>query len=99
MAKGKRSADSKGAHRQAKKLLRDNVRSITKGAIRRLSRRAGVKRISGEVYEEVRRVLKSYVESVVRSSCAYAEYAHKKTISASDVVNALRKRGQILYGY
>nr|ACW65148.1 histone H4 [Leishmania donovani] len=99
MAKGKRSADAKGSQKRQKKVLRDNIRGITRGSIRRMARCGGVKRISSEIYEEVRRVLKAYVEDVVRSSTAYTEYARKKTVTASDVVNALRKRGHILYGY
>ncbi|KAG5489146.1 hypothetical protein GH5_00004 [Leishmania sp. Ghana 2012 LV757] len=84
-AKGKRSADAKGSQKRHKKVLRDNIR--------------GVKRISCEIYEELRRVLKAYVEDIVRCSTAYTEYARKKTVTAADVVNALRKRGHILYGY
>ncbi|CAJ1008247.1 hypothetical protein Q4I28_003560 [Leishmania naiffi] len=64
-----------------------------------MARRGGVKRISGDLYEEVRRVLKVYVEGIVRCSAACAEYARKKTVTAADVVNALRKRGHILYDY
>ncbi|AIO02142.1 histone H4 [Leishmania panamensis] len=99
MAKGKRSADAKGSQKRQKKVLRDNIRGITRGCIRRMARRGGVKRISGDLYEEVRRVLKAYVEDIVRCSTAYTEYARKKTVTAADVVNALRKRGHILYGY
>ncbi|KAG5486661.1 hypothetical protein LSCM1_07913 [Leishmania martiniquensis] len=99
MAKGKRSTDAKGTHKRQKKVLRDNIRGITRGSIRRLARRGGVKRISSDIYEEVRRVLKTYVEDIVRCSTAYTEYARKKTVTASDVVNALRKRGHMLYGY
>ncbi|CAJ1032000.1 hypothetical protein, conserved [Leishmania lindenbergi] len=99
MAKGKRSADAKGSQKRQKKVLRDNIRGITRGCVRRMARRGGVKRISGDLYEEVRRVLKAYVEDIVRCSTAYTEYARKKTVTASDVVNALRKRGHILYGY
>ncbi|CAM40194.1 histone H4 [Leishmania braziliensis MHOM/BR/75/M2904] len=57
--------------------------------IRRMARCDGVKRISGDLYEEVRRVLKAYVEDIVRCSAACIEYARKKTVTASDVVNAL----------
>ena len=80
-------------------ILKDNVRSVTKGSIRRLARRAGVKRISGLLYEEVRGVLKSFVEGVVRDATAYTEYAKKRTVSTGAVVAALRKRGRAIYGY
>ncbi|CCW59863.1 unnamed protein product [Phytomonas sp. EM1] len=99
MAKGKKSADAKGSQKRQKKVLRDNIRGITRGSIRRLARRGGVKRISSEIYEEVRRVLKGFVEGVVRDATSYTEYGHRRTVTASDVVNALRKRGHILYGY
>jgi len=38
----------------------------TKPAIRRLASRGGVKRISGLIYEEVRGVLKLFLENVTR---------------------------------
>ena len=98
MAKGKKSGDAKGTKRM-KKVLRDNIRGITKGSIRRLARRGGVKRISGTVYEEVRGVLKSFVEGVVRDATAYTEHAKRHTVTALDVVHALKKRGRMLYGY
>ena len=100
MAKGKTSGGAKGAStKRQKKVLRENVKGITRGAIRRLARRGGVKRISGEVYEEVRKTLKAFVEGVVRDATAYTEHAKRKTVTALDVVNALRKRGKLIYGF
>lgn len=46
------------------KILRDNVQGITKGDIRRLARRGGVKRISGNVYEELRLAMRQHLELV-----------------------------------
>jgi histone H4 len=99
MAKGKRSADVKGSQKRQKKVLRDNICGITRGSIRRMARRGGVKRMSSKIFEGVRRVLNTYVEDVVRYSTAYAQYARKDTVTASDVVNALLKRGHILYAH
>ena len=99
MAKGKTGGAAKGSSKRVKKVLKDNIRGITKPAIRRLARRAGVKRISGLLYEEVRGVLKGFVEGVVRDSIAYTEHAKRKTVTALDVVHALKKRGRMLYGY
>ena len=39
-------------------VLRDNIQGMTKPAIRRLARRAGVNKISGLIYEETREVLR-----------------------------------------
>ena len=101
MAKAKKSGEAKGAaaNSRQKKLLRDNSRGVTRGAIRRLSRRAGARRIAADTYEEVRKTLRAFVEGVVRDATAYTEHAKRKTVTALDVVNALRKRGKILYGY
>ncbi|KNH04993.1 histone H4 [Perkinsela sp. CCAP 1560/4] len=98
MAKGKKSGDVKGIRRQQRS-LKDNIRGITKPAIRRLARRGGVKRISGVMYEEVRGILKGFVEGVVRDSVTYTEHSKRTTVTALDVVYALRKRGRMLYGY
>ena len=99
MAKGKKSGEAKGSNKRQKKVLAENIKSISKGSIRRLARRGGVKRTSSELYEEVRKTLRSFVDGVVRDATAYTEHAKRKTVTAVDVVNALRKRGKILYGY
>ena len=100
MAKGKKSGESKGTSgKRLKKVLAGNSRGITKGSVRRLARRAGVKRISGLLYDEVRSVLRSFVEGVVRDATAYTEYARKRTVTTGAVVAALKKRGRMLYGY
>ena len=98
MAKGK-SGESKSASKRLKKVVSNSVRSIAKGAIRRLARRAGVKRVSGLLYDEVRGVVKSFVETTTRDAISYTEHARRKTVSALDVVYALRRRGRLLYGY
>lgn len=100
MAKGKKSGAAKGdASKRQKKASTDNIRGITKGSIRRMARRGGVKRISSLLYKEVRDVLKGFVEDVVRDATAYTEHAKRRTVTALDVVHALRKRGRMLYGY
>ena len=73
----------KGGAKRHRKTLRDNIQGITKPAIRRLARRGGVKRISSMIYDEVRQVLKSFLESVVRDSVTYTEHAQRKTVTAS----------------
>uniref|UniRef100_A0A7E4UX08 Histone H4 n=1 Tax=Panagrellus redivivus TaxID=6233 RepID=A0A7E4UX08_PANRE len=72
---------------------------ITKPAIRRLARRGGVKRISGLIYEETRGVLKVFLENIIRDSVTYCEHAKRKTVTAMDVVYALKRQGKTLYGF
>ena len=96
--KGK-GGKGKGAAKRHQKVLKDNIQGITKPAIRRLARRGGVKRISGLMYEETRGVLKSFLENVVKDSVTYTEHARRKTVTALDVVYALKRQGKTLYGF
>ena len=89
----------KGGAKRHRKILRDNIQCITKPAIRRLARRGGVKRISGLIYEETRGVLKVFLENVIRDAVTYTEYAKRKTVTAMDVVYALKRQGGTLYGF
>ena len=75
------------------------ISGITKPAIRRLARRGGVKRISGLIYEETRGVLKVFLENVIRDAVTYTEHAKRKTVTAMDVVYALKRQGRTLYGF
>ncbi|KAL5105837.1 Histone H4 [Taenia crassiceps] len=89
----------KGGAKRHRKVMRDSIQGITKPAIRRLARRGGVKRISGLIYEETRIVLKILLESIIRDAVAYTEHARRKTVTALDVVYALKRRGRTIYGF
>ena len=88
-----------GAKRHRKYPPKDAIDGITKPAIRRLARRGGVKRISGLVYDETRKVLKVFLENVIRDAVTYTEHARRKTVTALDVVYALKRQGRTMYGY
>ena len=98
IGKGGKGFGKVGAKRH-RKVLRDIIQGITKPAIRRLARRGGVKRLSGLIYEETRGVLKVYLENVIRDAVTYTEHARRKTVSAMDVVSALKRQGMTLYGF
>ncbi|KAJ7477947.1 hypothetical protein B0H11DRAFT_2171306 [Mycena galericulata] len=89
----------KGGAKRRHKILRDNIQGVTKPAIRRVARRGGVKRISGLMYMETRGALYMFLENVVRDSVTYTEHAKRKTVSALDVVYALKRSGRTLYGF
>jgi histone H4 len=73
------------------------ILGITKPAVRRLLRRAGVKRISTLIYDEVRNKTKSFLENVVRDAVTYTEHARRKTITVEDVLHSLKRRSMTLY--
>ncbi|XP_067882494.1 histone H4-like, partial [Heterodontus francisci] len=99
--KGGKGLGNGGAKRH-RKVLPDNIHGITKPAIRRLARRGGDKRISGLIYAETRGVLKVFLENVIRDAVTYTEHAKsktRKTVTAMDVVYALKRQGRTLYGF
>jgi histone H4 len=89
----------KGGAKRHRAVLRDNIQGVTKPAIRRMARRGGVKRIAGLIYEETRGVLKVFLENVLRDGVTYTEHARRKTVTALDVVYALKRQGRTLYGF
>ena len=58
-----------------------------------------MKRISGLIYDETRSVLKTFLDGVVRDAVTYTEHAKRKTVTAMDVVYALKRQGRTLYGF
>ncbi|KAF3926626.1 hypothetical protein AA313_de0209038 [Arthrobotrys entomopaga] len=88
-----------GLAKRHRKILRDNIQGITKPSLRRLARRGGVKRISAMIYEEMRGVLRTYLERIVNDCVTYCEHARRKTITVLDVVHALKRIGRPVYGF
>ena len=87
----------KGGAKRHRKVLRDNIQGITKPALRRLARRAGVKRISGLCYEDLRGVLKVFLENQLRTIVAVAEYGRVKTIGMKQVLTGSKLNGIQLF--
>ena len=72
---------------------------ISDGAIRRLARRGGIKRIASDVYGEMRTIYVKFLDTLVQHSYAYCECAKRKTIMPQDVIYALKRQGRNMYGY
>ena len=51
------------------------------------------------IYEETRGVLKVFLENLIRDTVIYTEHAKRRTVTAMDVVYALKRRGKFLYGF
>ena len=80
-------------------MLHDNIDKITWPAIRRLARRGGVKRLQELMKNETRGILKVFLVETLRDAFTYVEHARRKTLTAQDVVYALKRRGTLLYGF
>lgn len=99
-AKGSgRGLPAKGLPRRHRKVLRDSALGVTKPDIRRLARRGGVKRISGDIYAEVRVALKERISRLIRDIVELLDSTaqKRKTVTARDVVWALKRQGSTIY--
>eukprot|EP01036_Dinobryon_divergens_P023922 gene23922-32320_t len=73
-------------------------KGLGKGGAKR-HRKLAEKRISGLIYEETKGVLMVFLENVIRDALTYSEHARRKTMTALDVVHALKRQGRTLYGF
>ena len=44
-------------------------------------------------------LFKVFLENVIRDAVTYTEHAKRKTVTAMDVVYALKRQGRTLYGF
>ncbi len=72
---------------------------VTKPAIRRLARRAGVKRLNGLVYEETRENVKTFLERTLEKAYIYTQHRKASTVSVGDVLEAFRQQNRPIYGF
>ena len=77
--------------------LLDETKRVTKPSIRRLAKRGGVQRINGEVYDAAREYMQRYVDHHIGSSTVFMKQSRRKTITRSDVRDALKNSGRPLY--
>lgn len=92
-AKGKAAAAGGANRNRNRKVMRDSIQRITRPALRRIQRVAGIKTISGLVYEELRGVLKHRLESILKNTTEIAKYLRVKTVKPAHVVEALKQEG------
>ncbi|KAH6614077.1 histone-fold-containing protein [Boeremia exigua] len=85
--------------RRHQKIQRDTIQGVTKGDIRRLARRGGVKRISATIYDDVRQALKARLSDILREVVAVVEHTGRQTVSVTDVIFILNRQGRQLYGF
>lgn len=78
-----------GAHRKQTRILRDNIQGLHIPAIKRLAHKAGAHYVSGLIYEEVRGVLKVFLDQLIRDVITLTEHKRHKTVSVYALNEAL----------
>lgn len=56
-------------------------------------------RISHGIYDEATRVFRAFLLRVIHDSTVYADHANRRTVTAQDVVYALKRQGRTIYGF
>ena len=95
----RQSKGGKGMLIRHRKVLKKAIYGISKATFLRLAQRGGVKRFSGNIYEESRGVLKVFVEEIVKDVITFCEYKRRKTVTPVDVIFALKQHGRAVYGF
>ena len=67
--------------------------------MKRLARRAGVKRISKPAFGDIRESLLDFLRPVLGDLVVITEHARRRTVTTMDVLLALKRRGRVMYGY
>ncbi|KAK2624427.1 hypothetical protein QTJ16_006377 [Diplocarpon rosae] len=81
--------------RRSRKIVKDTILGVTKGDIRRMARRGGVKRISAGVYGDIRKALKdrlieaSYFQIFI---CSYQAYYCAQILNITFMITDYQKR-------
>eukprot|EP00760_Papus_ankaliazontas_P012098 PhM_4_TR1518/c0_g1_i1/m.103051/K11254/H4; histone H4 len=88
---------STGVKRQKKNAGKSG--SITTPVVRRLARRAGIKRLTSMIYDEVRKLFRDQLKAILSDALAYCDLRRATTVNVQDVVLAMRRHGQVVYGY
>nr|QBK85672.1 MAG: histone-like protein [Marseillevirus LCMAC101] len=95
MATNKKSKNtpSQGKVQKRRRILRDNIQGITKPALQRLCHRAGIKRISDDMYEILRDSIKTYMERILHKTVIFTEREQRRTVKVKDLEAALNMTG------
>jgi histone H4 len=94
----KKTTSSTTSRRSLMHKTPDSAVELRKPSIRRLARRGGVKRLSGDTYESVRTIMKDYLKGVVRDALLVTRHAGRKTVTSEDVVFSMKQKRSMVYG-
>lgn len=89
----KKSKTDKPKVVRPRKLLSDNIQGLSKPAIARLCKRAGVVRIDNDVYSTARSILENLLRGYLEDIVMITEYNRRATIYVNDINAALDMRG------
>jgi histone H4 len=82
-----------GLKRHSRRVMPDGSSALSRPALRRLARRAGVKRINAGIYEEAPTAMRAWLGKIIADSVTYTEHARRMTVTINDVLLSLKRNG------
>jgi len=79
------------------KIIRNSIKGLTKPAMTRIARRGGVRRISSMTFEEMRIILRGFLQAILRDAVEVMKHQRKKTLTPEHVMYSLNRHGMKLY--
>jgi histone H4 len=83
----------RGLKRHSRHRMPNGSSALSCPALRRLARRAGVKRINAGIYEEAPTAMRAWLGKVIADSIKYTEHARRMTVTINDVLLSLKRNG------
>ena len=96
-SKGGMKGGVKMVAKRHRHVIKDILMQFTKPMLRRLCRRAGIKRINQYTYAELRSIMYRWLENVLESALIYCDCRRSCTLMPADVVHAMALMGQRFY--
>nr|ADD24314.1 Histone H4 [Lepeophtheirus salmonis] len=87
------------AKRHKKTASTDAAGNISKPSLRRLARRAGIKRLSTTCFVPMQKIAEYFLSSVLEKTTTYADHSKRKTIIVQDITYSLKDLNMSLMGF
>ena len=78
--------------------MENSTKLIRKPALKRICRRAGIKRLDGNTYAEIRTSLREFLKPLVRQSIHVMIHNGRITVTSEDVALVLKNNNTPIYG-
>lgn len=98
IAVAQQKRQEKGRAHRLYKVSYYNIQGITQHHINRLAARGGCVKVSGLVYEEIRCVVKVFLENILHDTLKLVGHVRSSSVAPEHVLSAYARQGRVLWG-
>ena len=80
-------------------MLRDNIQGLKNPEYLRLAHKAGIKRMNGICYDELRGITQVWLNDLVKDAVTFTENRRAKTVNVNDVIAAIYQNDGVNFAY